>query len=103
MKKTQKRLRRKERIRTKLMAKSKGRPRLTVFRSNKYIYAQIIGEDGKILVSAGEKKLAGAKKETKTQRAKAVGTTLAEKALKQKIKKVYFDRSGYKFHGRVKT
>jgi large subunit ribosomal protein L18 len=82
------------------------RPRLTVFRSNKYIYAQII-DDGKsqTLVAAGEKDLVTDRKKgtLKTQRARLVGKILAERALKKGIKQVRFDRRSYKYHGRVKA
>lgn len=68
----------------------KDRPRLSVFRSSKYIYAQIIDDSvGKTLASANGKK------------AYEVGKKLAEKALKLKIKKVIFDRGGFLYHGRV--
>lgn len=79
------------------------RPRLHVFRSNKYIYAQIIDDtQGKTLVAASEQKLVD-KSGTKTQRAQAVGKLLAEKAKQAKIIKVKFDRGYYKYHGRVKA
>ena len=87
------------------------RPRLCVFRSNKYIYAQLI-DDGKgiTLVSEG-KKVKGKvdknedlnNKYSKTQTASLVGEHLAEKAIKKGIMKVTFDRRSYKFHGRVKS
>ena len=69
-------------------------PRLCVFRSNKYIYAQIIDDEK-------NKTLASAKAELKA--ADKVGEEVAKKAIKQKIKKVVFDRGGYKYHGRVKA
>lgn len=79
--------------------------RLAVFRSNKAIYAQVIDDKlGKTLVAANEKDLGkAAKKITKTEKARLVGEILAEKALKQKIKQVRFDRRRYKYHGRVKA
>lgn len=93
--------RRKTRLRAKLK-KISDRLRLSVFRSNKYIYAQIIDDKkGKTLVSASEKDLKLGKGKTKTERAKLVGEILAQKAKKAKIKKVVFDRGAYKFHGRV--
>lgn len=78
------------------------RRRLVVFRSNKFIYAQIIGEGGKIIAAASEKDIKGGKA-TKTQKAALVGEVLAKKALTQKVKQVYFDRRGYRYHGRVKA
>ncbi len=81
--------------------------RLAVFRSNKYIYAQIIDDDkGLTLVSAKEKDL-GKKslKEEMTKREKAalVGELLAQRAQKAGIKKIRFDRRFYKYHGRIKV
>ncbi|OGC70071.1 50S ribosomal protein L18 [candidate division WWE3 bacterium RIFOXYC1_FULL_39_7] len=80
------------------------RPRLSVFRSNKYIYAQLIDDkSGKVLVdvSAEVKKIH--EKKTKVEAAKEVGKHLAEKAKSKKIKDVVFDRRGYRYHGRVKS
>lgn len=81
------------------------RPRLTVFRSNKGIYAQVINDDeGRTLVAASSvsKELAE-KKMTKAQTAKEVGKLLASKAAEAGIDKVVFDRNGYLYHGRVKS
>ncbi|MBI4100536.1 50S ribosomal protein L18 [Candidatus Microgenomates bacterium] len=96
------RVRHKERTRKKIIARS-NRPRLAIFRSNKYVYAQIIDTDGKIIAAASEKELKKTEKETKLERAKLVGELVAEKALSKKLKKVAFDRSGYRYHGRVKA
>lgn len=81
------------------------RPRLAVFRSNKYIYAQIIDDSkGKTLVAASEATLKWPKKKlTKIERAFMVGEVLASQALKKKIKTVVFDRRKYRYHGRVKA
>ena len=96
----------KQRRKTKIRAKIKGtgqRPRLTVFRSNQRIYAQIIDdEQGKTLVAVSEKEIKK-KAKTKTEKATLVGEVLAQKANKKKIKKVVFDRGSYRYHGRVKT
>jgi len=99
-----KRLTRKKRIRKNVHGSSL-RPRLSIFRSNKHIYAQIIDDSkGKTLVAVSEKDLGKLKtKLVKTQIASLIGEMLAKKALKKKIKKVVFDRSGYKYHGRVKA
>ena len=76
------------------------RPRLSVFRSGKHIYAQLIDDEkGATLVSAADLTLQSGQK---SERASAVGKELAEKALKAKIKKVVFDRRGYAYHGRVR-
>ncbi len=81
------------------------RPRMTVFRSNKQIYVQLINDDeNKTLVSASsvEKEVEEAKI-TKTEQAKLVGTRLAEKAKQSGIENVVFDRNGYLYHGRIKS
>jgi len=95
---------RKTRLRAKLRRIS-DRPRLSVFRSNKYIYAQIIADQqGKTLAAVSEKELpAKAVKQSKIEKAHQLGRILAGKAKKKKIKKVYFDRGAYQFHGRVKA
>ena len=80
-------------------------PRLTVFRSNKEIYAQLIDDvSGSILTSSSsiEKEFAKSKLD-KTKMAASVGKNLAERAVKIGIKNVSFDRSGYLYHGRVKS
>ena len=82
------------------------RPRLSVYRSNRYIYAQLIDDlKGVTLITVSEKELEITKKEkTKpVERAKQVGELLAKKAIKKKIKKAIFDRRNYKYHGRVKN
>ncbi len=98
--KTEKRSRIKKKIRAKISG-SMERPRLVVFKSNKFIYAQIIDDSiGKTLVSASDMKL---NKGTKTEHAKIVGGEVAKIALSAKIKKVVFDRSGFKYTGRIKA
>ncbi|MCR9171998.1 MAG: 50S ribosomal protein L18 [bacterium] len=78
-------------------------PRLSVFRSNKQIYAQIIDDTtGKTLVSAGSYNNKAAKG-NKTEVAAVVGKEVAEKAVKAGITSVVFDRNGYLYHGRVKS
>ncbi len=104
-KKMLRRERRKRRVRKKITGTS-DRPRLTVFRSHKNISAQIIDDTaGQTLVASGslekpikEKAPSGGNK----QAAVAVGSDLAEKAVKAGIKKVVFDRNGYPFHGRIR-
>ncbi len=98
--KIQKRNKRKMRIRKTVLGEIE-RPRISVFRSNKHIYAQIIDDiNHKTLASGSDKALTTGKK---TEKAKQVGLTLAEVAKKSKVKRVVFDRNGYKFHGRVKA
>ncbi len=97
--KTDKRIRLKKKIRAKILGTSV-RPRLSVFRSNKFIYAQVIDDmKGSTLVSASDQKIA---KGTKTEHAKAVGKMVAEACLKAKIDSVIFDRNGFKYTGRIK-
>jgi len=80
------------------------RPRLSVFRSNKGIYAQIIDDEaGKTLVSASSISKEFAADGTKVDQSKAVGKLVAEKAVAAGISKVVFDRNGYLYHGRVKS
>lgn len=81
------------------------RPRLTVFRSSKEIYAQLIDDlQGKTLLAASsnEKEITD-QKGTKSDKAKLVGKLIAEKALQAGITTVVFDRNGYLYHGRVKS
>jgi large subunit ribosomal protein L18 len=92
----------KRRIRKKISGTSTT-PRLSVFRSNKQIYAQIIDDStGKTLVSASSFKNKAAKG-TKVEQAAIVGKEVAEKAKKAGIEKAVFDRNGYLYHGRVKS
>jgi len=75
--------------------------RLSVFRSNKHIYAQLINDrQGKVMAAAHDLDL---KKGTKTEKARRVGEKIAEEAQEQDIQKVVFDRGGYRYHGRVKA
>jgi large subunit ribosomal protein L18 len=99
IKKDQKRKRLKVKIRAKIFGTST-RPRLSVFRSNKFIYAQIIDDQkGKTLTQASDIKMT---KGTKTERAKQVGQMIAEACKKIKLDKVVFDRNGFKYTGRIK-
>ncbi|MEK7585955.1 MAG: 50S ribosomal protein L18 [Patescibacteria group bacterium] len=99
-KKLEKRIRLKKKIRTKILGTSE-RPRFSVFRSNQFIYAQIINDTtSKTIVSSSDM---GMKTGTKTERGVQVGADIAKKANAQKIKKVIFDRNGFKYTGRVKA
>lgn len=80
------------------------RPRISVFRSNQHIYAQIItDEEGKTLVFASDMELEASTKDKKTDVANKVGQLLAEKAKEKKITIVVFDKRHYAYHGRVKA
>ena len=80
------------------------RPRLSVFRSNRSIYCQVIDDlNGNTLVSASSGESTISTDGNKTEVAKAVGKLIAEKALAQNISNVVFDRGGYLYHGRVKA
>ncbi|PJE63510.1 50S ribosomal protein L18 [Candidatus Roizmanbacteria bacterium CG10_big_fil_rev_8_21_14_0_10_45_7] len=92
------RFRRVKRVRMAVMAQK--RARLSVFRSNKHIAAQIIDDISKKTVAAvSDRGIIGNKQE----RAKAVGLALAQEAKKKKVTQVAFDRAWYKFHGRVRA
>lgn len=94
---------RQHRVRQKVRMKA-NRPRLSVFRSNKYMYAQIIDDTkGETVVSVREKEVAGEKQVKRVQRASLLGKLLAEKAKKKKILEVVFDRGNFSYHGRVKA
>jgi len=99
--------RRKQRTRAQIAKKAAGRPRLSVFRSGKYIYAQVIDDaQGHTLAAASsvEKDLRSALKTgADTEAASAVGKLIAERAIKAGVKDVVFDRGGYRYHGRVKA
>ena len=98
--KTEKRIRLKAKIRSKVNG-TKECPRLSVFRSNKFIYAQIIDDStAKTLASASDMKMT---KGTKTVRAQEVGKMIAEAGLANKISTVVFDRNGFKYTGRIKV
>ncbi len=99
--------RRKKRVRLALRKRAKGRPRLSVFRSSKHIYAQVIDDTaGKTLAAAStlENDLKSSLKTgADTEAAKAVGKLLAERAKGAGVNDVIFDRGSYLFHGRVKA
>lgn len=93
------------RIRNSITPGTAERPRLTVFRSNKGIYAQLIDDaEGKTLVSASSREKGIADKNVpKVEQAKMVGQSIAEKAKAAGIEAVIFDRNGYLYHGRIKS
>jgi large subunit ribosomal protein L18 len=100
-KKVQRRSKIKSRIRGRVFGTPE-RPRLSVYRSNKEIYAQVIDDvHGRTLAAASSKKVQD--KMNKTEKASLVGKELAEKAKSAGITAVVFDRNGYLYHGRVKS
>jgi large subunit ribosomal protein L18 len=93
----------KRRIRKKISGTSMV-PRLSVFRSNKQIYAQVIDDTtGKTLAAASSYNNKSADKKNKVDQAAVVGKEVAEKAIKAGVENVVFDRNGYLYHGRVKS
>lgn len=97
--KTQRQQNRQRRVRLSLRENS-DLPRLSVYRSNQHIWAQLIDDKkGHTLASANDTKLKG----NKSERAALVGTSLAKLALKAGVKQVVFDRGAYRYHGRVKA
>ncbi len=106
-KKVRARLRRKMRIRKRLLGTPE-RPRLAVFRSARHIYAQVIDDTKGVTISAAsslspEIKDRLAECKGKVEVAKIVGELVAKRAMEKGVKKVAFDRGGYKYHGRVKA
>jgi large subunit ribosomal protein L18 len=102
-------LERRSRIRMRIRKKISGTaeiPRIAIFRSNKQIYVQVVDDLNKITLlsaSSKEKEVADKTGIKKIEQAKLVGKLLASKCKEKGIEKVVFDRSGYKYHGRVKS
>ncbi|KKP95455.1 MAG: 50S ribosomal protein L18 [Microgenomates group bacterium GW2011_GWC1_38_14] len=91
----------KRKLRTKVLGDAI-RPRLSVFRSNRYIFAQLIDDANmKTLIGISENKLKSDAK-TKSEKARELGKQLAVMAVKKKIEKIVFDKGQYSYHGRVK-
>jgi large subunit ribosomal protein L18 len=99
--------RRTEKVRLHVRRAGRGRPRLSIFRSSKHIYVQLIDDTkGETLASASslEKEMRGTLKTgANIEAARAVGKRVAERAAQKGIKQVVFDRGGYLYHGRVKA
>jgi large subunit ribosomal protein L18 len=99
--------RRKQRVRNAVRRSAGGRPRLSVFRSSKHIYAQVIDDlKGETVASASSLEKAmreSGKTGADIDAAKAVGKLLAERAVKNGVTEVIFDRGAYLYHGRVKA
>ena len=100
-------LRRKGRVRGTLRRAAGERKRLTVFRSSKHIYAQVIDDDAGVTVTSASSVEKGSREGLKTgasvAAAKAVGKLIAERAQQKGVKDVIFDRGSYLYHGRVKA
>ena len=97
---------RRQRIRfriRKIVSGTAAKPRLSVFRSNKEIYAQLIDDVNGVTLLAASSREKGVSKGTNVEVATAVGKLIAEKALKAGIEDVTFDRGGYLYHGRIQS
>jgi large subunit ribosomal protein L18 len=96
---------RSQRMRTRLKKLSNGRPRLSVFRSSKNIYAQVIDDTRGVTLAAAStvEEAAGIEKGSNKDAAAVVGRLLAERAREKGVTDVVFDRGGYLYHGRVKA
>jgi large subunit ribosomal protein L18 len=97
--------RRKKRTRFRVVTNAAGRPRLSVFRSGRHIYAQIIDDRAKATLAAAStnEKEGKAPKTWNIAAAGTVGKKIAERAIAKGIKQVVFDRGGYIYHGRIKA
>ncbi len=92
----------KRQIRTRSKIRgTEDRPRLSVFKSNRFMYAQIINDDKRETIVGVSEKHLNEKLTGKSSRAKAVGILLAKKAIEKKVKKVVFDKGSYAYHGRI--
>jgi large subunit ribosomal protein L18 len=100
-------VRRQRRVRHRLKQNSGGRPRLSVFRSERHIYAQVIDDARGVTLAAASTLEPDMRSKLKTgatkDAAKEVGKLVAERAIKAGVKAVVFDRGGYLFHGRIKA
>ena len=96
--------RRRQRTRTKLRKNNSNQPRLSVHRSSKHIYAQIIDDtSGVTIASASTLEKSSSSLGSNISSASKVGSEIAEKAIKAGVNEVFFDRGSYKYHGRVKA
>lgn len=110
MKKNKVKKQRRDKIRRRVRATIRGtaeRPRLSIFKSNKHVYLQLINDRDNLTITTVSTKTADLQKDlkdkTSVESAKIIGEALAKVAIDQGIKKVVYDRSGYKFHGIVKA
>jgi len=107
MDQAKKRVESRKRIQTRIRSKVRGssdRPRLAVFRSLKYIYAQVIDDaNGRTIATASSREKDAGAKGSNAAAAKAVGALIAKKAKDKGVKQVVFDRGGYVYHGNIKA
>jgi large subunit ribosomal protein L18 len=96
-------LKRAQRTRTRLRKLANGRPRLSVFRSSKNIYAQVIDDAKGVTIAAASSLEASVEKGANKDAAAKVGALVAQRALDKGAKEVVFDRGGYIYHGRIKA
>ncbi|MDD5134616.1 MAG: 50S ribosomal protein L18 [Phycisphaerae bacterium] len=96
------RRRRKLRVHKRVIGTS-DRPRLSVFRSNRHMYAQIIDDIAGVTLASASTRVGGLKKTGNIDAAKIIGAEIAKQAMQVGIKAVRFDRSRFKYHGRVKS
>ncbi|MBL7779497.1 MAG: 50S ribosomal protein L18 [Chitinophagales bacterium] len=98
---------RRQKIKSRVRGKIRGtaeRPRLSVFRSNKEMYAQLVNDDaGVTLAAASTKEKDFSRNGNKTEQSKAVGVAIAKKAAEKGIDTIVFDRNGFLYHGRIKA
>ena len=95
-------IKRKNRIRFKIKKVNKGKPRLTVFRSAKNIYAQVIDDNKRVTLASASSVEKNMDKKPKKELSEIVGKLIAERCIEKGCKEVFFDRGKYKYHGRVK-
>ena len=95
-------LKRQKRVRSKAKKVNRGRPRLTVFRSAKNIYAQVIDDNKRATLASASSVEKNIEKKNKKELSELVGNLIAARSIKKGCKEVYFDRGKYKYHGRVK-
>lgn len=105
MKKKERHKKRKKRVRSRMFG-TKKRPRLSVFRSSRYLYAQLIDDtEGHTLLGLSDRNLSGKVKTRMKRKEQAflLGEEIAKRAKRKRISSIIFDRSGYKYHGRVRA
>ena len=93
---------RKNRVRFKIKKVNKGKPRLTVFRSAKNIYAQVIDDNKRVTLASASSVEKNMEKKPKKELSEIVGKLIAERCIEKGCKEVFFDRGKYKYHGRIK-